>query len=297
MAMERIVPARPRGMRVYRRVRVTLLPKLGLSVILWLIVAVVVLPLVWAAITSFEPDSVTSKYPPTIVPTKVTLKNYFELFKVLPYARYYINSLEVALSTAVLSIFLSASAAYSLARFRTRASEAASYVGLAAYMLPGILIAVPIFRMVHAIHQLDSVPALVGVYTAYIVPFAVWQLRSYFSGIPKEMEEAAMVDGATRFEAFYKIVLPQALPGLIATGILAFALAWNEFLFASLLLFTPDHQTLSAGLATVLIGQFSLYSWGTLMAAAVLMTVPILIVFIFVQKRLVAGVSSGGVKG
>lgn len=293
LAVRRRIP----GLRRYKRVPVGTLPTLGLSILLWAIVFVVTLPLIWAIITSFEPDRVTSHYPPTIVPTQLTLDNYFRLFKILPYGRFYLNSLIVAFSTAFLSIVIAASAAYSLARFRTKASEAASYVGLAAYMLPGILIAVPIFETVHALHALDSIPALVGVYVAYIVPFAVWQLRSYFAGIPREVEEAAIVDGATRFEAFYMVVLPQALPGLIATGVFAFALAWNEFLFASLLLFTPDHQTLSAGLATVLIGQFNLYSWGTLMAAAVLMTVPILFVFIFVQRQLISGISSGAVKG
>ncbi len=123
-----------------------------------------------------------------------------------------------------------------MARFRTLGTEAAGFVGLAAYMLPGVLLIVPIFRIAHALGVLDSLAAIIGLYTAYFLPFGVWQLRSYFGGIPREIEDAAMVDGATRFEAFYLVVLPQALPGLIATGIFCFAVVWNEYLFASLLL-------------------------------------------------------------
>jgi ABC-type glycerol-3-phosphate transport system permease component len=125
----------------------------------------------------------------------------------------------------------------------------------------------------------------------------VWQLRSYFAGIPRDLEDAAVVDGATRFEAFYLVILPQALPGLLATLILAFTFVWNEYLFASLLLYTPQSQTLSAGMATTLIGKYDIYSWGVLMAGATLMTLPLAVAFMFIQRWLVAGFSSGAIKG
>jgi multiple sugar transport system permease protein len=129
------------------------------------------------------------------------------------------------------------------------------------------------------------------------LPFAVWQLRSYFAGIARDLEDAATVDGATRLEAFLLIELPLALPGLIAVAMFMFAVAWNEYLFASVLLYTPANQTLSVGLATQLISQFSLYSWGVLMAGAALMTVPPLVLFMFMHKRLVAGLTAGAVRG
>ncbi len=272
-------------------------PAVVLSLVTWVLVLVMSVPLVWAILTSLKLDTETQHYPPTIVPHTLTLHNYVQLFKVLPFATFYLNTVEVAAAAAVLTIAISSTAAYSMARFRAFGSEAASFVGLAAYMLPGILIVVPVFRIANSVHALDSLPAIILLYTAYFVPFGVWQLRSYFSGISREVEDAAMVDGATRFEAFYLVVLPQALPGLIATGIFTFAVVWNEYLFASLLLYSPAHQTLSAGMATVLIGQFNLYSWGVLMAGCTLMSLPVLVIFMLVQRQLVAGVSSGSVKG
>jgi multiple sugar transport system permease protein len=264
---------------------------------MWAVVAVIVTPLVWALLTSLKPDSETHGYPPTILPHDWTIQNYADLFKVLPFANFYWNTVEVAAISSVLTIALASSAAYSMARFRSSSTEIAGFVGLAAYMLPGILIVVPVFRIAHALGALDSLTSIIGLYTAYFLPFAVWQLRSYFAGMPREIEDAATVDGATRFEAFYLVVLPQALPGLIATGIFCFAVVWNEYLFASLLLFTPTNQTLSAGLAHVLIGTFDLYSWGILMAGCTLMTLPLLLIFMVVQRQLISGVSSGSVKG
>jgi ABC-type glycerol-3-phosphate transport system permease component len=273
------------------------LGKVAGTLSLWLLVLIVIGPLAWAAISSFKPDVETSTYPPTILPHQVTIENYIKLFTVLPFTTFFINSLVVSVATSVLTILLSATAAYSTARFRSPFAEVTSAVGLVAYMLPGIVIVVPVFAVAQAIHALDSLPALVVIYTAYFVPFGVWQLRSYFAGIPIELEEAAMVDGASRLEAFYMVVVPQALPGLIATGIWTFTVAWNEYLFASLLLYTQEHQTLSIGLSTVLVSDNNLYSWGVLMAACTLMTVPVMVIFMVIQRSLVAGLSSGAVKG
>jgi len=267
------------------------------TIVLWLVVLVMVLPLVWAVLSSFKPDLETNTFPPSVLPRNPTLANYRQLFTVLPFARFFLNTMLVAVATSVITILLSATAAYATARFRSRVAETTTAIGLVAYMLPGIVIVVPVFAVAQALHALDSLPALVVIYTAYFVPFGIWQLRSYFAGIPIELEEAAMVDGASRFEAFYMITLPQALPGLIATGIWTFTVAWNEYLFASVLLYTQSHQTLSIGLATVLVGDTNLYSWGVLMAACTLMTVPVMAIFMLIQRSLVAGLSSGAVKG
>lgn len=264
---------------------------------LWSIAFIVASPLIWAVLSSLKSDIEVQRYPPTVLPQHVTLANYTDLFHVLPFGTFFLNTLGVAVATALLTIALASTAAYAMARFRLPVSEWASFVGLAAYMVPGILVVVPVFRVAHSLHALDSLPALTALYTAYFLPFGVWQLRSYFAGIPFDLEAAAMVDGATRFEAFYLVVLPQALPGLIATGIFTFAVTWNEFLFASLLLYTPAHQTLSAGLTTALIGETNLYSWGVLMAGATLMTLPVMVVFMVVQRSLVSGFGSGAVKG
>lgn len=290
------------SLRTTRRVYADILrrPIIGrflLTVILWAIVAFVSLPLIWAVLTSLKPDPETMHYPPTLLPASPTLDNYVRLFQVLPFAQFFLNTVLISGATALVTIALSSLAAYAMARFRTRAGDIGGFIGLAAYMLPGILVVVPVFTIAHSLNALDSPAALTVLYVAYFVPFGVWQLRSYFAGLPRDLEDAAMVDGGSRFEAFYLVVLPQALPGIIATGIFTFAVAWNEYLFASLLLYTPANQTLSAGLATVLVGQLNLYSWGILMAGSTLMTLPVLIVFMFVQRQLVAGSGGGAVKG
>ncbi len=297
IASTRLSRARNAGAFYVDAVRKPIITRFLLSVVMWLMVLVMVIPLLWALLTSFKPDQETLRYPPTILPHMWTVTGYRELFKVLPFAQYYWNSLVAAGVTAVGTILLTSTAAYSMTRFRSRAADTAGLIGLVAYMLPGILIVVPVFTVLHDLRQVDSLPAVIVLYIAYFTPFGLWQLRSYFAGIPIDLEESAMVDGATRLEAFYLIILPQALPGIIATGIFTFSVAWNEYLFASLLLFSPQNQTLSAGLATVLVGTFDIYSWSILMAGAVLMTLPILVIFMFVQRYLVSGLGGGAVKG
>lgn len=254
-------------------------------------------PLVWMIITAFEPDSETSGYPPALWPTAPTLANFGNLFKISPFASFYANSLIAAGTAALLTIIVSSLAAYAITRFNYRIFEVLAGLGLIAYMLPSILVVVPVVEIAQTLHATDSVFAIAVLYTAYFTPFGLWLLRSYFAGIPIELEEAAMVDGTTRFEAFRRVVLPQALPGIIATAIFTFSVAWNEYLYASVLLYSPQHQTLSAGMAVFLIGQLDSYSWGVLMAGAVLMTVPVIIMFIFLQRHLVAGWGGGAVKG
>lgn len=266
-------------------------------VLLAVVAFVMAAPLLWMVITAFEPDSETSSYPPTLWPTHPTLANFGNLFKISPFADFYANSIIAAGTAAVLTIVVSSLAAYAITRFHYPIFEALAGLGLIAYMLPSILVVVPVVEIAQTLHATNSVPALAVLYTAYFTPFGLWLLRSYFAGIPIELEEAAMVDGATRFSAFRRVVLPQALPGIIATAIFTFSVAWNEYLYASVLLYSPQQQTLSAGMAVFLIGQLDSYSWGVLMAGAMLMTVPVIIMFIFLQRHLVAGWGGGAVKG
>lgn len=272
-------------------------PKAVGTVAVWLVAAAVLLPLGLVALTSLKPDVEIRAFPPTIIPQTFTLENYFQLFQILPFAHQFGNSIGVSLGAGLLTTAVAAPAAYAMTRFKSLAVDALGLVGLFAFMLPGILIAVPVFRVIYYIHGLDSLPVLSGLYTVYFLPLAVWQLRSYFAGIPREIEDAALVDGATRFQSFYMVVLPQALTGLLGTGALTFCLAWNEYLFASLLLYTPGSQTLSVGMAHTLVGAYGIYSWGVLLAGATLMTLPVLLAFLFVQGRLVGGLSAGSLKG
>jgi multiple sugar transport system permease protein len=260
------------------------------------VVMAMAFPLIWMILSSFKTEQEIYLYPPTILPQHFSLQSYRDLLRMTAFSTWFRNSVVVSLIVTFISVALSAMGAYTLARFRYRFFEGFSRVILFAYMAPSILMVVPIFQIVWKLHLGNTLKALLLVYNTILLPYGLWTLRSYFAGIPHEIEEAALVDGATRFQAFYRVVLPQALPGLISTALFAFHVAWNEYLFASVLLWASNKMTLSAGMAT-LIGETAMYSWSILMAAAVLVTVPVIILFSALQGFLIAGWGGGAVKG
>lgn len=270
--------------------------RLILYILLVLAVAWAVLPLFWVFISSIKPDTETYAFERTILPQAPTLQNYITLFEVTKFGTWMKNSAIMATSTTIAVVILASLAAYSLSRFKFRGFEAFSRLTLLAYMMPPIILAVPLFFLLFKLKLTNSLFGLFLVYTGTRLPFGMWLLRSYFFGIPLELEEAAMVDGATRFQAFYKVILPQAIPGMISTAIFVFSVTWHEFLFASILLFSASKQTLSAGVASFLSEDW-IYSWGVLMAAGVMVSLPLVLFYIFLQRYLVAGWGGGAIKG
>ena len=267
-----------------------------LYVLLFLAVAWAVLPLFWVFISSIKPDTETYAFKQTILPRHPTLENYRTLLRVTPFKTWLKNSAILSGATTLAVIVLSSMAAYSMSRFRYRFFEFFGRMTLLAYMMPPIILVVPVFFILFKLGLVNSHLGLLLVYIGTRLPVGLWMLRSYFQGIPIELEEAAMVDGATRFQAFRKVILPQALPGMIATGIFTFSVTWQEFLFASILIFSSKKQTLSAGVATFLSEDW-IYSWGMLMAAGVLVSLPLVLAYTFLQRYLIAGWGGGGVKG
>lgn len=253
-------------------------------------------PLIWMIFSSLKPDSENRVYPPTLFPHTITLDNFHALLTRTQFGVWFRNSLIVSVSTTLLAITISSFAAYSLSRFRYRFFEVSSRIVLFAYMVPSILLVIPAFKIVWSLKLGNTLGALLLAYNAFLAPYGMWTLRSYFAGIPHEIEEAALIDGANHWQAFRKVVLPQALPGIISTALFAFHVAWNEYLYASLLIRSPEKMTLSAGVAT-LIGMEACFSWGALMAAGVLVTAPVILLFIFLQRYLIAGWGEGAVKG
>ncbi len=264
--------------------------------LLILAVAWAILPLFWVFISSFKPDTETYSFEQTFLPRQPTFENYTNLFKLTEFGRWMLNSTILAIATTVAVIALSALAAYALSRFNFWGFETFSRLTLLAYMMPPIILVVPIFFLLSKIGLTNSLIGLLAVYIGIRIPFGMWVLRSYFFGIPVELEEAAMVDGCTRFQAFYKVVLPQAVPGMISTAIFIFSVTWHEFLFASILLFSGSTQTLSAGVASF-IAEDWIPSWGMVMAAGVMISLPLVLFYIFLQRYLVAGWGGGAVKG
>jgi arabinogalactan oligomer/maltooligosaccharide transport system permease protein len=213
----------------------------------------------------------------------------------LVFIRQLANSVIVSLGTAVVAIAIATPAAYALARFRFVGADSGTKVLLATQMFPSVASAVPLYLILDLLKLLDTRAGLVLVYATTAVPFAVFQLRGAFESIPKDLEEAAMVDGATRFEAFVRVVLPAARPALAVTALFAFMSAWNEFILAATFLSREEAFTLPVALQRY-IGEYDA-AWGKFAAGAILVSVPVMAIFYALQKNLVGGLTSGGVKG
>ncbi len=272
------------------------LERAGLYTLLALTVLVMSAPLVWMLLSSLKPDRENAAYPPTILPHTWTLENYQLLFTISDFGMYLRNSCIVASISTLLTVVIGVNAAYALSRFHFHWLNILAGIALFAYTIPPILVLVPIARIVTGLGLGNSLTSLIILYTATLLPFALWVLRSYFNGLEIEIEHAAMIDGCTRFGAFVRVALPQAVPGIISTSIFTFNAAWSEYLFASTLTVSPDKLTLSPGLS-LLLDQTGVYSWGLLMASAVVITVPVLILFTIIQRRLVHGLGDGAVTG
>ncbi len=277
--------------RLIRNLRRVTLYVLMILAVLW-----ATLPLIWVFISSIRPDAETYAFHQTFFPQHPTFENYATLFRVTRFGLWMRNSAILSTATTLIVIALSAMAAYAMSRFRYRIFEVFGRMTLLAYMMPPIILVVPLFFILFKLHLTNSMIGLTLVYIGTRLPVGIWMLRSYFQGIPKELEDAAMVDGTTRFQAFYKVILPQAMPGMIATGIFVFSVTWQEFLFASILIFSATRTTLSAGVATFLSEDW-IYSWGVLMAAGVMISLPLVLFYIFLQRYLIAGWGGGGLKG
>jgi len=266
----------------------------------WLIaaltaIAFAVIPIVWMILTSLKSNREITQET-SLVPQALTTANYVSLFSGREFGSYLANSIIITAASVAIALILGTQAAYVLARFRLRAGMH-RYVGFSLLMvrlLPPIVIIIPLFLVAQQFGLLNTRLSLIIVYAAFNVTIVVWMMESFFREIPIDLEEAAMVDGDTRFAAFRRIVLPLAAPGLVATGIFAVITTYNEFLFALVLTSTPAAETMPVGAAT-LIGRINV-DWGAMSAAGVIGALPIVIFSLFVQKHLVRGLTMGAVK-
>ena len=257
--------------------------------------AFAVVPLLWMVLTSVKTNREITQ-DTSLIPQSLTTANYVSLFSGREFGAYLTNSIVVTFVSVAIALILGTQAAYVLARFRLRGGMQ-RYVGFSLLMvrlLPPIVIIIPIFLVAQGVGLLNTRLSLIVVYAAFNVTIVVWMMESFFREIPVDLEEAAMVDGDTRFTAFRRIVLPLAAPGLVATGIFAAITTYNEFLFALVLTSTPAAETMPIGAAT-LIGRINV-DWGAMSAAGVVGALPIVIFSIFVQKHLVRGLTMGAVK-
>jgi multiple sugar transport system permease protein len=256
-----------------------------------------VAPVYWMLTISLKTEVDQFASPPRWVDFSPTLAHYADAFSARPFGSFLLTSALVAALSTLCAMTIGTLAAYSLARFRLRAglNRRLSLWILSTRMFPPIVTAVPLFLMMRDLRLLDTIASLVVVYTAFNLPFVVWMMVGFFRELPREMEEAAMIDGDSRLGALRRIVLPLAAPGLAATAVFCLIASWNEFLLALVLTQTEAAMTLPVGIA----GRVTQYEikWGVMSAAGVVAMVPILIFALAVQKYLVRGLSLGAVKG
>ena len=277
-----------------RRLR-KLLGRIAFYALLTVIIVYTVFPFYWAIASSLKAGS--ALFSPDLIPRDPAWGNYTAVFTEQPFGRNILNSLIVATSSVVISLALAVAASYALGRIRFRGRTPLLFVILGVSMFPQIAVLSGMFELVRALGLYNRLPSLVLSYMIFTLPFTVWVLTTFMRELPKELEEAAVVDGATPFTIITKVFMPLLGPALATTGLLAFIAAWNEFLFA--LTFTLSSEQRTVPVAIALISGASSYElpWGYIMAASVVVTVPLLVLVLIFQRRIVSGLTAGAVKG
>lgn len=272
------------------------LQRIAVNVLTWTLVLAIAFPLLWMVVTSIKPQSELFSIPPTLIPRDITFDHYIRLLQDTPFLTYFVNSVILGASTTLLVVVVGTLGAYSLVRFSYRGRETLAALVLFTYLLPSVVLVVPLYLVAVKAGLANTLSSLVIAYTTFALPYALWLLRSFMAGIPEDLESAARVDGASRIGAFVDIVLPQALPGIISTALFTFILAWNDYLYALVLVNSDEVRPLTTGVINMLVTAFNV-EWSLLMAASVMMSVPLIIVFAFLQSHLTRGFGAGGVKG
>ena len=283
----------PRRRRDRRRV----LRRVGLNLLGLLVFAVMVFPVYWMVATAFKQGNDVLSYTPQFVPTRPTLDSFRAAIERDFFWSSVRNSLVVVLAVVALSVLLAFLAALALAKFRFYGRRGFIVVIFAVQMVPLAALVIPLYITFSAVDQVNKLSGVVVAYVALVLPFCVWTLRGFVAGVPKELEEAALVDGSTRLGAFVRILLPLVGPGLVATSIFAFIQAWNEYIIAYVLLSSQEKQTVTIWLANFITGTQRGVEWGTMMAGSTLTALPVVVFFVLVHRRIAFGLTAGAVKG
>lgn len=263
--------------------------------ILYAAAIIIVFPILWQVVVSFKPrDQITS---PNLFPRPLILDHYQWVLNETPFLMHLKNSLILSFEVMVISVILGSLAAYGIARFLFTGRKLMSRLVFFAYLVPSILLLVPIYVTLNDLHLLNSLSALVVADTAFVLPFVLVLLVGFFEGIPRELEEAAFIDGCSKLQAFRYVLFPLAAPGIVTAGMFAWVLAWNEFLFALTFTSSEAVQTLPIRLAWYIGAGIGQEIWGPMQAESVLYSLPVIILFFWLQRYLTEGITAGAVKG
>jgi len=251
-------------------------------------------PFFWMATSSLKTDFEVIDYPATILPREITFGAYIRMWTQEHFIQYFKNSIVVSITTAAISSLVGALAAYGFSRFAFRGKSLIMTLFLASQMIPGVLLVGPYFKMLTYVELYDTLLGLILSQTTITLPFSIWMLKGYIDTVPIEIDQAAMVDGASRTRIFFTVILPNIMPGLVATIIFAFLLSWGDLLWALCLISEKSKQTMTLGI-TQMVGQFRV-QWSEIMAATVIATIVPATLYLMLQNFLVKGFTEGAVK-
>ena len=266
---------------------------LAIEIPILLVVVFAIAPYAWMVLTSIRPDADLSTFPLSYMPSQVTLEHYVTLLQQTSFLQNLFSSLVIAAGAVVVGLLTSVPAAYAFSRFRFRGRQVLMTQFLVINMFPVVLLIIPLFVLMRNFHLLDTYFGIIIGHSTFAIPFAVWMLTSYMNGIPREVDEAAMMDGASRLQTIRLVILPLLMPGIVTTAIYIFVTSWNEYLFAMML--SGDHVRTVTVALQLFIGEFTV-QWGLLTAGGTLVAIPVTILFLIVQRRLVGGLTAGAVK-
>jgi len=280
--------------------RIPLLRRRNVQALIWFTIAVILLiptlfPAVWIVLSSLKTSAETHTFPPRFIGSEISLEAYRAVFGRGNFLHYMFNALIVALATTALGVLVAAWSGYGFARYDFPGKGLALGFIIAAQSFPRVLLIIPYFQAMTALKLTDTYVALILAYSTFIQPLCLWMLKSYIEQVPRELDEAALLDGCSHYGVFWRVIVPTIRPALGATAMLAFLTAWNEYEFALVLTSTERVRTISVAVAYFL-GEFTT-EWNNIMAASAIATIPVIILFFFFQKQLVSGLMSGALKG
>ena len=274
-------------------------PTLGQRMVLYGILAALVLlatfPFYWMLLTSLKTGRAVFDTTQVLLARNLTLQNYMDLFRTTGILRWVWITAALAAASTVIALIISILAAYSITDFRYRGRKFVSFAVFLSYVIPQAMLFIPLFLLLNRVHLVNTFLGLVLAYQTFCVPFCTWLLLGYFRTLPKELKDAALIDGCTPLGVLWRIILPLAAPGIATAAIFSFTQCWNEFLYVAALAQSGHLKTLSLGISGFLVSD--IFIWGQMMAAAIIATIPMLLLFIFLQRFVVQGLTMGSVKG
>jgi multiple sugar transport system permease protein len=259
-----------------------------------LVLLIVLFPIYWMVITALKTESEITRRVPTFIPESPTLANAFNLFARQAVPQQMLNSLMIASGVTIVALLVSSMGSYSVSRLRYPGRDFLAGAVFFTYLVPGSLMLIPLYTLFAGLGLLNSQLGIGLAYMSFAIPFSTWMLKGYFGNIPKELEEAALVDGCTRLRALFQVILPLAAPGMVASAIFCFTLSWNEFMVAFVFNNKKELMTFPVGLASLIYGDRFL--WGQIMTGATLMSAPVLVLYFLAQRYIVTGLTAGAVK-